>query len=318
MRIVVLDADTLGKDLDLSPFARFGKVEVHGYTPPEEIAGRLREADIAVCNKTRLHAGNLAGAEFLKLVCVTGTGTDAIDRDYCRDRGIGVCNIRGYSTDSVVQHAFAMLFELMERTGRFGEYTRSGAYVGDTAFRYLDWTFHELAGRRFGILGMGAIGRKVARVAQAFGCKTVYWSSTDSDRDPGSRRLGLDELLRSCDVVSIHAPLDERTRGRVADRELALMKPGSFLLNLGRGGIVDEAALARALQAGRLAGCGLDVLSEEPMSALSPLRAVLDCGRLLVTPHVAWASVEARNRCVDEIVRNISDFLAGGRRNRVE
>jgi lactate dehydrogenase-like 2-hydroxyacid dehydrogenase len=211
-----------------------------------------------------------------------------------------------------------MLFELMERTSRFGEYTRSRAYVGDTAFRSLDWTFHELAGRRFGILGMGAIGTKVARVARAFGCETVYWSSTGNDRDPDSKRLDLDDLLRSSDVVSIHAPLDERTRGLVSDRALSLLKPDAYLLNLGRGGIVDEAALARALQEGRLGGCGLDVLAEEPMSPASPLLDVLDCGRLLVTPHVAWASVESRKRCVAEIVLNLEDFLSGGRRNRVE
>jgi len=318
MRIVVLDADTLGKDLDLSPFAGFGRLEVHGYTPPDRVAERLREADVAVCNKTRLNARNLVDVGPLKLICVTGTGTDAIDKEYCLQNGIGVCNIRGYSTDSVVQHAFAMLFELMERTSRFGEYTRSRDYVGDTAFRYLDWPFHEIAGRNFGILGMGTIGRKVAAVARAYGCRTFYWSSTGVDRDPDATRLELDDLLRTCDIVSIHAPLDERTRGRIAERELALMKPGAILLNLGRGGIVDEEALTASLRAGRLAGCGLDVLSEEPMSAASPLLGVLDCGRLLVTPHIAWASVESRNRCVDEIVLNIADYLAGGRRNRVE
>jgi lactate dehydrogenase-like 2-hydroxyacid dehydrogenase len=318
MRIVVLDADTLGRDLDLSPFRTFGELVVHGYTPPSLVAEHLREADVAVCNKTRMDAARLEGASHLRLVCVTGTGTDAIDKAFCLRKGIGVCNIRGYSTDSVVQHTFALLLELMERTSRFDAYTRSGDYVGDTAFRYLDWTFHELAGRRFGILGMGTIGRKVAHVAQAFGCETVYWSSTGADRDAGSERLELDALLATSDVVSIHAPLDDRTRGLLSDRELSLMKSSAILLNLGRGGIVDEPALARALRAGRLAGCGLDVLADEPMTDRSPLREVLSCGRLLVTPHVAWASIEARTRCIDEIVLNIRDFLAGGHRNRVE
>ncbi len=317
MRIAFLDLDTVGRDLDLSALAALGDLDVHGWTEPDRVAERLRGVDAVVCNKTRLHEGNLAGADRLRLICITGTGTDGVDKAYCAAHGIQVRNVRGYSTDSVVQHAFAMLLELIERTSRFDAYARSGAYVGDTSFRYLGWTFHELAGLRFGILGMGAIGRKVADVAAAFGCAPVYWSSTGADRDPRYPRLGLEEILRTSDVVSIHAPLDDRTRGLLSDGELAWMKPTAILLNLGRGGIVDEAALARALAAGRPALCGLDVLTAEPMAPDSPLLPALASGRLLVTPHVAWASVESRTRCVAEVAANIADFLAGGGRNRV-
>ena len=318
MHIVVLDADTLGKDLDLSAFGRFGTYEVHGFTSSDRIAERIREADIVVTNKVKLLTGELVEARRLRLICMTGTGTDGIDKAYCRRSGIGVCNIRGYATASVVQHTFAMLLSIVEPIERTLKYTRSGAYIGDTSFRYLDWTFHELDGLRFGILGMGSIGKGVARAAAAFGCEPVYWSSTGADRESAFARLELEELLRTSDVVSIHSPLDDHTRGLISDREIAWMKPSAILLNMGRGGIVDEAALARALKEGRLAGCCLDVLSEEPMSDTSPLCEVLGCDRLLLTPHVAWASVEARHRCVDEVVRNIEDFLSGGRRNRVE
>jgi glycerate dehydrogenase len=318
MHIVVLDADTLGRDLDLSVFEKFGEATLYGYSPPDRIEERVQVADVVVTNKMRLHAGNLASAAHLKLICVTGTGTDGIDKAWCRERGIGVCNIKGYSTDSVVQHTFAMLFEMMERTGRLREYTRSGAYVGDTSFRYLEWYFHEVSGMRWGILGMGAIGSRVAHAAEAFGASIVYWSSTGTDRIPDVPRLELEELLRTCDVVSVHSPLTERTRGLLGARELSWMKPAAYLLNLGRGGIIDEGALAMSLKEGHLGGCALDVLEAEPMNTDSPLCEVLDCERLLITPHVAWASIEARRRCIDEVVRNIVDFLAGGKRNRCE
>jgi glycerate dehydrogenase len=318
MHTVVLDADTLGRDLDLTVFDRFGTTTVHGYTTPDRIAERVREADFVITNKMRLGAGNLRSASHLRLICMTGTGTDGIDKVWCARNGIGVCNIRGYCTDSVVQHTFALLFTLLERTDRLWTHTRSGAYVGDTTFRHLDWTFHELSGQRFGILGMGAIGRGVAQAASAFGAEPVYWSSHDEDREGSYERLGLEELLRTSDVVSVHSPLNDRTRGLLSDKELGWMKSSAYLLNLGRGGIVDEAALARALAAGRLAGCGLDVLAMEPMAEDSPLRNVLGSDRLFVTPHVAWASIEARRRCIDEVVLNLEDFLAGGSRNRVE
>ena len=318
MHTVVLDADTLGRDLDLTVFDRFGTTAVHGYTTPDRIAERVREADFVVTNKMRLDAANLQAASHLRLICMTGTGTDGIDKVWCVRHGIGVCNIRGYCTDSVVQHTFAMLFTLLERTDRLWAHTRSGAYIGDTAFRHLNWTFHELSGLRFGILGMGSIGRGVARAASAFGAVPVYWSSHDEDREESYVRLGLEELLRTSDIVSVHSPLNDRTRGLLSDLELGWMKPAAHLLNLGRGGIVDETALARAIADGRLAGCGLDVLATEPMAPDSPLRSVLGNERLFVTPHVAWASIEARRRCIDEVVLNLEDFLAGGSRNRVE
>lgn len=318
MRLCFLDAKTMGPGVDLSPLSRLGELTLYDTTRPSEVVGRLLDADVAIINKTLLTAQQLEQLPGLKMAALCSTGVNVVDLAACRKRGVAVANVAGYSTGMVAQHAFALLFYLMERLGDYDRYVRSGAYADSDIFTHFGWPVHELEGKAFGIIGLGAIGERVARIAQAFGARVSYFSASGKNRKPGFRRLTLDELLETSDVVSIHTALTPDTQGLLGERELSRMKPTAYLLNLGRGGIVDEAALARALDGGRLAGAGLDVLEAEPIRRDSPFYTMAHPERLLITPHIAWASVEARNRLAAEVAANVAAFLKGERRNRVD
>lgn len=310
MKIVFLDAKTIGEDIDLSGFDALGEVVKYGFSTAEEARERTKDADVLVLNKVQVNEATIGAAEHLKLVCVTATGTNNLDKEYLEKRGIAWRNVAGYSTESVAQHTFAMLFYLLEKLPYYDEYVKSEKYVNDVSFTHFAKAFHELSGKTYGIIGLGNIGRRVADIAKAFGCHVIYFSTSGRNNQKGYERVGFDELLAQSDIVSIHAPLDENTLGLMNKEAFAKMKPSAILLNVGRGPIINEADLAQALKDGTIAAAGLDVLSVEPMQPDNPLRAIKDSERLLITPHIAWAGVEARTRLMDIILQQIKEYFA--------
>lgn len=308
MKIVFLDADTIGKDIDLSRFEAFGSVTVYGFSTQEEMRERAADADILVLNKMLANSYTLEKASHLKLICVTATGTNNLDKDYLKLRGIAWRNVAGYSTECVTQHTFAMLFYLLEKLPYYDNYVKSGSYINNTTFTHFDNTFHELHGMTWGIIGLGAIGQRVAQIASLFGCRVIYYSTTGKNNQPDYERVSFEELLAQSDIVSVHAPLTEQTEGLMNRAAFQRMKQSAIFLNLGRGPIVVEQDLADALQAGDLAAAGLDVLSAEPMRADHPLQSIKDSGKLLITPHIAWAGAETRRRLMDLIQDQIAAF----------
>jgi glycerate dehydrogenase len=309
MKIVFLDAKTIGEDIDLSGFDQLGEVVKYPFSTAEEARERTRDADVLVLNKVEVNEQSIGEAKNLKLVCVTATGTNNLDKDYLAKRGIAWRNVAGYSTETVAQHTFAMLFYLLEKLRYYDDYVKSGQYVGDVTFTHFANVFHELNGMTWGVIGLGAIGRRVADIAKLFGCRVIYYSTSGKNSQPGYERVSFEELLAQSDIVSVHAPLDENTRGLMNRGAFARMKKSAIFLNLGRGPIVVEQDLADALEAGTIAAAGLDVLSVEPMQPENPLCAIKDSGRLLITPHIAWASVEARTRLMEIILQQIREFF---------
>lgn len=317
MKIVFMEANTLGTDVSLEAFSKLGDVTIYPLTEPLENAKRIQDADIIVVNKIPLNEELLKDARNLKLICLTATGTNNVDFDYTNRRGITVANVKGYSTESVVQHTFALFFYVYEKLAYYDEFVKSGEYIKNDVFSHFTVRFHELSGKTWGIIGLGTIGTRVAEVAKAFGCNVIYYSTSGKHDSETYERVSLEELLNRSDVVSIHAPLNNATRELITKRELSLMKKDAILLNLGRGPIIKEADLAEALLAGTIGGAGLDVLSVEPMLPDNPLYAVQDSVRLVITPHIGWATTEARQRCADEVFENMKAFLNGEERNIV-
>lgn len=309
MKIVFLDAKTIGEDIDLSGFDVLGEVVKYGFSTAEEARERSKDADVLILNKVQVNQKTIGEADHLKLVCVTATGTNNLDKEYLDKRGIAWRNVAGYSTESVAQHTFAMLFYLLEKLPYYDNYVKSEKYVNDVSFTHFAKAFHELSGMTYGIIGLGNIGRRVADIAKAFGCRVIYYSTSGRNSQPGYERVSFDELLEQSDIVSIHAPLDENTLGLMNKEAFAKMKKSAILLNVGRGPIINEADLAEALNNKTIAAAGLDVLSVEPMQEDNPLRGIKDSERLLITPHIAWAGVEARNRLMGIIMGQIKEFF---------
>lgn len=309
MKIVFLDAKTIGEDIDLSGYDKLGEVVKYDFSTPQEARERTKDADVIILNKVVINEASIGEAEHLKLVCVTATGTNNLDKEYLDKRGIAWRNVAGYSTETVAQHTFAMLFYLLEHLNYYDNYVKSEKYVNDITFTHFAKVFHELNGKRWGIIGLGAIGRRVADIAKLFGCQVSYYSTSGKNNQPGYERVEFDTLLKQSDIVSVHAPLDENTKGLMNREAFEKMKSSAIFLNLGRGPIVVEEDLAAALEQGIIAAAGLDVLSAEPMSADNPLRRIKDSNRLLITPHIAWASVEARTRLMQIIEGQIREFF---------
>ena len=308
MKIVFLDAKTIGDDIDLSGFDELGEVVKYGFSTPEEARERTKDADVIVLNKVVINEQSIGEAEHLKLVCVTATGTNNLDKEYLAKRGIAWRNVGGYSTETVAQHTFALLFYLLEMLPYYDSYVKSEKYVNDTTFTHFARAFHELSGMTWGIVGLGAIGRRVADIAKMFGCRVIYYSTSGKNDQPGYERVDFETLLTEADIVSVHAPLDGNTEGLMDAEAFHKMKNTAVFLNLGRGPIVVEQDLADALQAGEIAAAGLDVLTVEPMTADNPLREIKDSEKLIITPHIAWASVEARTRLMKLVEENIREF----------
>lgn len=309
MKIVFLDAKSIGEDIDLSGYDQLGEVVRYPYSTPEEARERTRDADVIILNKTEINEQSIGEADKLKLVCVTATGTNNLDKAYLAERGIEWRNVAGYSTESVAQHTFALLFYLMEKLRYYDDYVKNENYVNDSMFTHFDHRFNELSGKTWGIIGLGNIGRRVADIAKCFGCRVIYFSTSGKNNQRGYNRVSFDKLLEQSDIVSVHAPLTDDTLGLMNREAFARMKPGAVFLNLGRGPIVDEAALTEALNTGMIAAAGLDVLSQEPMSEDNPLRSIKDSERLIITPHIAWASIEARTRLMEIILEQIKEFF---------
>lgn len=309
MKIVFLDAKTIGDDIDISKFDALGDVVKYNFSTPEEALERTKDADVVIINKVEINEKSIGNADHLKLVCVTATGTNNLDKEYLAKRGIEWRNVAGYSTETVAQHTFALLFFLMEKLSYYDEYVKSEKYVGDVMFTHFSNVFHELCGKTWGIVGLGNIGRRVAEIAQLFGCRVIYYSTSGKNSNSDYERVSFDELLAQSDVVSVHAPLDENTKGLMNYEAFSKMKKSAIFLNLGRGPIVIEQDLANALKEGLIAAAGLDVLSVEPMSAENPLRQIKDSEKLIITPHIAWASVEARTRLMDIICNQIKEYM---------
>jgi glycerate dehydrogenase len=306
VKTVFLDYDTVSTgDLDLNALrAASGNLILYDTNEPLT-RERIRHADVVLLNKLELNRALLFGAANLKLIALAGTGTNHIDLDAARERGIGVCNVRAYCTASVVQHVWGLILSLTQHLTEF-----SRASIDSPISRPI----RELNGRIFGVVGWGELGRGASHIAEAFGMRVIIADRLGAPRRAG--RVPLDELLASADIVSLHCPLNAATRGLIGARELALMKPDALLINTARGALIDGAALARALKSGRLGGAGIDVLPHEPPLADEPL-IDSEIPNLLVTPHIAWAAREARQRCIDEMAANIRDFYGGGRRGRV-
>ena len=317
MKIAVLDAKTLGSDVDLSGLKQFGEVEIYETTPPDKVIDRVKDKDIIITNKVVIDKNVIDNAPNLKLIAVAATGVNNVDIQYAKEKGIQVRNVAGYSTESVVQHTFAMLFYLLEQLRYYDEYVKSGEYSKSNIFTHLGRPFWEVHGKKWGIIGLGTIGRRVAEVAESFGAEVSYYSTSGVDRKEKYPRKSLEELLSESDIVSIHAPLNDKTKGLIGYDQLKLMKKNAILLNLGRGGIVVEEDLAKAIDEELIGGAGLDVLEKEPIQPDNPLLKVKNKDRLLITPHIAWTSIEARQRLVNEIIENIKTFLQGIDRNRV-
>ncbi len=309
MKIVFLDAKTIGDDIDLSGYKELGEVVTYDFSTTEEARERTKDADVIVLNKVEINEASIGEASHLKLVCVTATGTNNLDKEYLAKRNIPWRNVAGYSTETVAQHTFALLFYLMEKLRYYDDYVKSERYVGDISFTHFDHVFHELSGKTWGIIGLGAIGRRVADIAKLFGCRVIYYSTSGKNNQKEYERVSFEELLRTSDVVSVHAPLTPETNGLMNAEAFGKMKPEAIFLNLGRGPIVVEQDLADALKNGQLAAAGLDVLCKEPMAADNPLKEIKDSERLLITPHIAWASIEARTRLMQIILGYIKEEM---------
>lgn len=310
LKIVFLDAKTIGEDIDLSGYEKLGEVVKYDFSTPEEARERTKDADVIILNKVVINEASIGEADHLKLACVTATGTNNLDKEYLDKRGVAWCNVAGYSTETVAQHTFALLFYLLEHLNYYDQYVKAERYVNDTMFTHFAEVFHELNGMTWGVIGLGAIGRRVADIAKMFGCRVVYYSTSGKHDQPGYERVTFDTLLRESDIVSVHAPLDENTKDLMNKEAFDKMKSSAIFLNLGRGPIVVEKDLADALEQGSIAAAGLDVLCVEPMQEENPLRQIKDSNRLIITPHIAWASVEARTRLMQIIEGQIREFFA--------
>jgi len=317
MRSVFLDFATVSTGADLDPGNLLGVLpglELHDRTADALVDERIAGAAIVLLNKVQMTRARIAANPELRLIALTATGTNNVDLEAARERGVAVCNIRDYCTASVVQHVFATLLTLTHHLREYDRALKAGAWEREEQFTMLHFPVRELDGRTLGIVGFGTLGRAVARVAEAFGMRVLV--ANRAGAPPAEGRVPLEALLPAVDVLTLHCPITPATRHLIDAQALARMKPDAVLINTARGALVEAGALAAALRAGRLGGAAIDVLDGEPPAAGQPLLAP-DLGRLIVTPHTAWAALEARQRSIDELAANVRDFLAGGRRGRV-
>ena len=314
MKIVVLDAATLGSDLSLAPLDALGEVTVWENTAPHEIRGRIEGKDVVILNKIKIGEEQLPDGEGApKLICVAATGFDNIDLDACRRHGVGVANVRGYSSNSVAQVTVGLVLDLICHLPDYCSFVADGSYSHSGCANRLTPTYHEVAGLTWGIVGAGKIGSRVADVARAFGCRVLTCR-----RHPDGESVDLDTVCREADIITVHTPLTPETRGMIGKREIAMMKDGVILVNMARGAVTDEAAVAEAVKSGKIGALGCDVYSMEPFPENHPYYAIRDRENVLLTPHMSWGAYEARARCLSEMILNMKAFFAGEERNRVD
>lgn len=317
MKLIILERNSVGTDVDVSCFEKFGEVTCYPNTVAANTSERVKDADIILANKAPLNESTLKDAPNVKLICLLATGFDNVDLAYCKSRGIKVTNVVNYCTSTVAQHTLLLALALSEKIAFYDDYVKSGAYSAQDRFSNFDRTFYDLEGKTWGIIGMGTIGRRVAGLAQAFGCRVIFYSASGKSTCTDYERVEFDTLLQESDILSLHCPLSDRTRGLINKDALSKMKETAILVNVARGPVVDTRALCDALVTDRIAGAGLDVLEQEPMAKDNTLARIKDSSKLIITPHMAWASLESRTRLVDEVVKNIEAFLAGENRNVV-
>ncbi len=310
MNIVILDSATLG-DADLNGFKKFGNLKIYDTTTPPQRIERISGHEIIVTNKVKIDQEVMNACPELELICISATGMNNVDLEYASKKNIAVKNVAGYSTSSVTQTTFAMLFHLLNHLPYFDHYVKSGEYSESEIFTHYGRSFHELGNMQTGIIGMGTIGKKVAEIASSFGSEIVYYSTSGKNKNAGYKHLDLDELLKTSDIVSIHAPLNKNTSNLIDAAKLRLMKKSAILINAGRGGIVNEQNLAEALDNGIIAGAGIDVFTSEPINKDNPLLKIQNKERLIMTPHIAWASYEARQLLIEKLLKNIEEFIEG-------
>lgn len=314
MRIVMLDAGTLGADVDLSPVTSLGDTAVYQSTRADEVIPRLAGADVAVLNKIKMTREVLEASPALKLICVTATGYDNIDLACCRERGITLCNVPAYSTDSVAQLTLAMALSLATHLPAYREHVHGGRYTASGVANHLTPVYHELSSMTWGVIGGGNIGAQVARVAAAFGCRVLVCRRR---QDPTYETVDIDTLCRKSDIISVHLPLTPETRGIVSRERIASMKKNAIFINVARGAVTDEEALAEAIEQGGLGGLGVDVFTTEPFPEAHPFARILDRENVCLTPHMAWGSFEARARCLAVVAENITCHFAGKTQNKI-
>lgn len=318
MKIVILERNSVGTDISVDCFKEFGELVTYPNTSTvDEVIERVNDADIIIANKSPLNENTLKDAKNVKLICEFATGYDNVDLSYCKERGIKVCNVVNYSTDAVAQHTFALALYVLEKLHHYDHYVKDGEYASQSRFSNFDKPFVELAGKTWGIIGMGNIGKKVATIAEAFGCNVIFYSVTGKSSVTDYKQVSFDELLKESDFLSLHCPLSDISRGLINYEALKKMKETAILVNVARGPVVVDGDLAKALEENLIAGAGLDVTSTEPMKDSNPLSKIKDSDKLFITPHLAWASTEARQRVVSENMKNIEAFLAGNPRNVV-
>lgn len=310
MNIVFVDADSIGKDIDLSVFEKLGNVAIYGYLSEAEMPEKCRDADVIITNKNLINEQTIGTCKNVRLVCVTATGTNCLDKEYLASRNIEWRNVAGYSTDTVAQHTFALLFYLLEKLRYYDDHVKSGNYSDGVLFTHFDNVFHDLAGMTWGIIGLGNIGRKVTQIARAFGCHVIYYSTSGSPCQEGYEQVSFDELLKESDIISVHAPLDENTENLIDAVAFRKMKKSAIFINVGRGPIVVEEDLADALEKGEIQAAGLDVTRKEPINKDNPLLRIKDSNKLFITPHLAWASLEARQRLMKIVYDQVAEFIS--------
>lgn len=318
MKIVALERNSAGTDISMDCFQDFGEVTYYRNTVTiEEVAERVKDADIIIANKSPLNERTLKDAPNVKLICELATGFDNVDLAYCKSRGIKVCNVRDYSTGMVAQHTLTLALALSQKLFHYDNYVKSGAYSAQDRFSNFDVPFYELEGKTWGIVGMGNIGKRVAKLVTAFGCKVIFHSITGKSNCTEYPQVDKATLLRESDFLSLHCPLSDLSLNFIDREALQQMKKTAILINVARGKVVNNTDLYEALEAGEIQAAGLDVIEAEPLELSNPLSKLKDSTQLIITPHLAWASVEARTRCVEGVYQNIEAFLRGEDRNVV-
>ena len=307
MKVVILDAKTLtNDDIDFSVFDEFGEVTIYDYTKYNQIAERIKDAEIILCNKSIMNRMTLKEAKNVKYIGLFATGYNNVDIEYTNERNITVCNAGSYSTNAVAQHVFALILEHYNKVGDYNKFVKDGGWINSEKFSPFK-PMKEMDGRTLGIIGYGSIGRKVAKIAQAFDMKVLAYNRSPK-KDAGVQFVEIDELLEKSDIISIHCPLN-RDSEKMCNREFfSRMKDGALFINTSRGGVVDEPALIEAVKSGKLSGAGLDVVAVEPMEKHYE---ILDIDNIIITPHSAWAPVETRTRLVEIVRNNIKKWVAG-------
>lgn len=314
MKIAVLDKSTLGADIDLSPIYALGEVTEFETTSPELVAERIADTEVVIINKIKLNESNLKNAEKLKVICIAATGYDNIDTDYCKIAGIAVCNVPGYSTDSVAQVTLSMALSLITHLKEYERFVNSGEYTKTGIANRLTPVYHELSTLTWGVVGGGGIGMKVAKIADAFGCKVMIYRRKQEGRFPV---VDIDTLCKESDIISLHIPLSDETRNLINADRIAEMKKNAIVINTARGAVADEKVLVNAVKEGKIGGLGVDVYSVEPFDKNHPYNEILGFDNVCLTPHMAWGSYEARNRCVKIIAENIESFFKNENKNRI-